>query len=399
MPATSQPTRAAYLQLLRAGLWGEEAAVSAPVDWPAVMALAKQQSTLGLVCQAALQLRPSGSEGAVASSPGAEAPSPTGEKTSPAPPAAIRQQMQAHLMKTVNAHASTNRMIARVGRLLQGAGIEPLLLKGQGVASYYPQPLLRQCGDIDLYVGTGNYSLACRLLEQEAPAVAREIGGPSATASFHATDKHFAVELARGLAVELHQYTERLSSPKLDAIYQRISDEGTKDGLIPMSFDGVEVLTPSDTFNSFYIFHHLWHHVIGMGLGQRQLCDWMMFLHTHVGRLDLAKLKEWLLDLQLLDVWQVFGCMIVQHLGLPAEEMPFFDENKKSRGDRLLHYMLAEGDNFGFKYERSDNAVKRKAATFRYIHRKLWRLLPIFPSIAVRTYWHELGEAARKIIR
>lgn len=375
MSMHSKSCLTAYLELLRASLWNREATVASPVDWNAVVATAKQQSTFGLISQAALRL-----------------------DNSQQPPTAIQQQMQAYLMKTINAHASTNRMIARVCRILQAEGISPVLLKGQGVASYYPLPLLRQCGDIDLYVGVQPFDQACSLLESEAYQIAKEIGGSSAVPSFHDTDKHYSVELGCGLSIELHQYTERLSSPKQDAIYQRISDEGTKDGLIPMSFDGVEVLTPSDTFNSFYIFHHLWHHIIGMGLGQRQLCDWMIFLHTHAGKLDLAKLNEWLLDLQLLDVWQVFGCMIVQHLGLPAEELPFFDENKKSRGDRLLHYMLAEGDNFGFKYGRSDNAVKRKAATFQYIHRKLWRLLPIFPSIAVRTYFYELGEGVRKIL-
>lgn len=377
------PSQATYLELLRASLWEREAVVVAPVDWPAVVALAQRQSTLCLVAQAALQL-----DGSLQ------------------PPAALQSQLQAQLMKTVNAHASTNRMIARMARALQDEGIRPVLLKGQGMAAYYHQPLLRECGDIDLYVGAASYEQACRIVDEQAAAItqkahdAHEASSEEASASFSlSTDKHYAVELGKGLSLELHQYTEKLSSPKRDAIYQQISDVGTSQQLVPMTFDGVEVMTPSDDFNAFYVFHHLWHHVIGMGLGQRQLCDWAVFLHTHARKFDVSKLGQWLKEMDLLDIWRVFGCMVVRHLGLPAEEMPFYDERLYRRADKLLAYMLREGNNLDFKYGRSENLLLRKTATFRYIHRKLFHLLPIFPSIAVRTYLHELGEAVKKVFR
>lgn len=375
------PSQATYLELLRASLWEREAVVVAPIDWPAVVALAQRQSTLCLVAHAAFQL-----DGPLQ------------------PPAAWQSQLQAQLMKTVNAHASTNRMIARMARALQNEDIHPVLLKGQGMAAYYHQPLLRQCGDIDLYVGVASYEQACRIVDEQAKAFSHNLqtsvnsSAVLSAASSHSTDKHYAVELGKGLSLELHQYTEKLSSPKRDAVYQQISDVGTSQQLVPMTFDGVEVMTPSDDFNAFYVFHHLWHHVIGMGLGQRQLCDWAVFLHTHAGKLDVAKLELWLKEMDLLDIWRVFGCMVVRHLGLPAEEMPFYDERLHRRADRLLTYMLREGNNFDFKYGRSENPLLRKTATFRYIHRKLFRLLPIFPAVALRTYRHELVEAARKIL-
>ena len=48
-----------------------------------------------------------------------------------------------------------NQEIAKVYTLYRANQIEPVLLKGQGVAQNYRNPLHRQCGDIDLARATG----------------------------------------------------------------------------------------------------------------------------------------------------------------------------------------------------------------------------------------------------
>ena len=47
-----------------------------------------------------------------------------------------------------------NQEIAKVYTLYRANQIEPVLLKGQGVAQNYRNPLHRQCGDIDFYITT-----------------------------------------------------------------------------------------------------------------------------------------------------------------------------------------------------------------------------------------------------
>jgi len=56
------------------------------------------------------------------------------------------------------------RWIQRVVARLRSSGIEPLLGKGWAVARLYPDPGLRPCGDIDLYVRREQYSAAAGVL-------------------------------------------------------------------------------------------------------------------------------------------------------------------------------------------------------------------------------------------
>ena len=365
-----------YLALLRAGLWDTKASVEGDVDWKALMALAKRQSTTALVCHAALQL-----EG-------------------DAVPTNLQPQMQAFLLKTINAHASMNRAIASIVTRLHEQGIESVLLKGQGVASYYPTPLLRQCGDIDLYVD--DYAAACDSIRTEDGGQKTEEGGQKTEEGqrkAETSDKHTQFDLGGGLALEIHEYTEMLDDARQNAAYQTFSDDGTTNDLVPIVFNGVSVMTPEDTFNAFYIFHHLWHHTIGMGMGLRQVCDWAVFLHTHAGQLDTKRLKMYLSELSLMDQWQVYGSLIVQYLGVKADEVPFYDAKKNRRAARLLHYILTEGDNREFKFGRSEQLTKKKAATLRYIFRKTARLLPIFPGQAMRYFIHSIHSGLKKARR
>lgn len=368
-----------YLTLLRAGLWDTKASVEGDVDWKALMVLAKRQSTLEFVCHAALQL-----EG-------------------DAVPTNLQPQMQAFLLKTINAHASMNRAIASIVTRLHEQGIESVLLKGQGVASYYPTPLLRQCGDIDLYVE--DYAAACDSIRTEDGGQRTEDGGQKteeggrrtlALSRSEATDKHTEFDLGGGLSLEIHEYTETLDDARQNAAYQTFSDDGTTNDLVPIVFNGVSVMTPEDTFNAFYIFHHLWHHTIGLGMGLRQVCDWAVFLHTHTSELDTKRLKMYLSELGLMDQWQVYGSLIVQYLGVKADEVPFYDARKNRRATRLLHYILTEGDNREFKFGRPEHRTKKKAATLRYIFRKTTRLLPIFPSEAMRYFIHSIHSGLKK---
>ena len=385
-----------YLALLRAGLWDEKGRVEGDIDWKGLMALAKRQSTTALICHAALQL-----EGNVV-------------------PAALQPKMQAFLLKTINAHASMNRAIASIVTRLHEQGIDSVLLKGQGVASYYPTPLLRQCGDIDLYVE--DYAAACDSIRTEDGGRKTEDEGRKtedegrktedegrktedggrrtlALGRSEATDKHTEFDLGGGLSLEIHEYTETLDDARQNAAYQAFSDDGTTNDLVPIVFNGISVMTPEDTFNAFYIFHHLWHHTIGLGMGLRQVCDWAVFLRTHAGQLDTKRLKMYLSELGLMDQWQVYGSLIVQYLGVKADEVPFYDEKKNRRAARLLHYILTEGDNREFKFGRSEQPTKKKAATLRYIFRKTTRLLPIFPGEAMRYFIHSIHSGLKKARR
>ena len=69
------------------------------------------------------------------------------------------------VVRIEQSHAVLNDRLTRLVPMFQAEGINAILLKGQGMARYYPNPLRRQCGDIDLYIGMEDYDKACELVE------------------------------------------------------------------------------------------------------------------------------------------------------------------------------------------------------------------------------------------
>lgn len=348
-----------YLELLRAGLWDRPAVVSGSVSIAGLMSMAGNQTTVPLVGKALLDRY--------------------GDKLSNT----FRASLDSAIERCAKSHAAANAVIGMVCRDMAEAGADVVLLKGQGIASWYPIPELRQAGDIDLYAR--DYDKAHEVISR----------------LFEKTDdgsKHSTWHVGGNLDIELHRYTETLHSARKNAIYQKISDEGTSSNLTSVTIDGTEVMTPEDSFNAFYIFHHLWHHVSAMGMGMRQFCDLGVFLRTHRGTLDSDRLEGWLRSLGLLDVWQVFGCALVSALQLEPEEIPLYNARKAKRGERLVEFMLLQGNNMEFKHGRKDEAeLKHKAGSLRFVHRRLALMFPIFPAKAVAHYLRDIANGIRKL--
>lgn len=340
-------TTSTYLELLRAGLWNRPASISAPFNLKEMLYLAAKQSTTPLICKAVLDI------------PGA--------KISPA----YEERMQQTIKTCRRSHESANSVIGIVCDELSKAGIRAVLLKGQGIASYYPTPEIRQAGDIDLYVGREKYDEACAILGKMFNGTTGE------------SDKHAGFHVGGTLEIELHRFTETLSPAAADKYYQRISDKGTTTNLVTVSLGDDEVLTPEDNFNAFFIFNHLWEHTRSMGIGIRQLCDWAVFLKSHAGKLDAERLDAWLEYLDLLDVWQVFGCAATLALDLPEDCIPLYDSSKEKRGRRLVKFIINQGDNREFKHGRKEmGKLRHKLGSLGFIFTRFLRFSSIFPGKA-----------------
>lgn len=286
------------------------------------------------------------------------------------------------LQKRLIGIAATNfrqtHLLADSVKALRAEGMDPVLLKGLGVASFYHQPLLRECGDIDLYVGRENYRKAFDTLVGSLPEVQET--------DFSLKEKHSHV-VVKGIPVELHQYSDLLPR-KYDPAYQDISDKCLSGGFVPMRFDDVDVLTPEPTFNAFFIFNHLWRHFIAVGVGFRQICDFVMVLHAQKGDIDSGRLYGMLERLDLVKPWRVFGWIAVNMLGLPEEEMPFYDPSIEKTAVKVVGMVMKEG-NFGHEREdrwsESGHRLKDKAKVFLV---STWRYLKVFPMFG-RLAWHE----------
>lgn len=362
-----------FYSLLRAGLWATPPEIPEGFDqWDSVVCLAKEQSVLAVVGQVMLN------ELQIVEKLDVD----------------CRAHLKSFIMSSMLSHTILNNTLLVVVTELRKHGIEGVLLKGQGIARNYPVPELRQCGDIDFYVGVNNYIKTCKVLG--SLATWKEDVEPMDTA------KHYDIRIGK-TTVEIHRYTEVNASSKYDAIYQKYSDEGMTHNLRVLDFAGTPVNTPSDDFNVFYVFNHMWHHFINSGVGLRQMCDWMLLLHNRRGTIDLEYLRSVLTEMDLMKPWKAFGYILVNDLGLPKDEFPFYDESQMWKRTRILKHVHAEG-NFG--HERAI-AKNRKGESYFFgkiksmlLHVVRYsQLMLLFPLHAMRQFINTIRLGVKTVMK
>lgn len=359
-----------FFSLLRSGMWGKPAAVPHDFnEWGRLFKLAKSQSVLGIVADVML----------------------SDKEISPRLSTKAEEKLKSFVMANMMTSERLDKLLSTSVRLLRDAGVRPVLLKGQGLAHYYPSPRLRQCGDIDLYVGRDDYMKSYDVLKTIATKIddARtlEVG------------IHFDVHVGN-LSVEVHRYTETYPTHKLDSIYQEAADKGTTVGVVPLQIADIQVDTPSDVFNAFYVFGHMFRHFLYEGVGFRQLCDWMMFLHARKDHIDKSALEGLIVSMDMMKPWQTFGCVLVDVLGLPEEDFPFYNAAYSGAVGKVVRRILDEG-NFGkrrsiFRNKGEDYIINKSRSFFSHFVR-VYELFSVFPEHAFRQLWHTLGDSVARV--
>ena len=174
-----------------------------------------------------------------------------------------------------------NRRCVEAQRLLAKEGLKSSILKGQGVARLYDLNfdvnlnLLRQSGDIDIYVVGGMEKLLRWCRERYGDV------------EYDYINAH--VPMFDDVEVELHWRVGAMTNLFRNRRLQRwLEREETKE----MILGGKADLKPSETletskttitvptleFNAFYLMLHCHHHVFENGLGLRQLMDYYFLL-------------------------------------------------------------------------------------------------------------------------
>ena len=279
--------------------------------------------------------------------------------------------------------------VAEAFRRLKDAGVTPVLLKGQAYSRHYPQSSLRQCGDIDIYVGESNYypayEAACRF-------------GWESKEKFVPDVKHYGCYL-RNVRIELHRLAGKFPSRSVNSRFQEWSRRQLLSGLNSTVIEGEEIQLPTPVFDVVFVFMHLYLHFMNSGIGLRHICDWVMLLHAHSEVLDRQELKARLEDFRLLKAWRLFTPIAVEQLGLPETECPFYSPQYRKKSTKIFAFILKEG-NFG-KYtsdsctRRPDGYLSGKLYSFRRHSNKMLSCLPLDPVTITGCYGNFLFKGVR----
>ena len=355
-----------YFALLRAALWETPVVVDGPIDWKTVFQMAMFHGNAALLADLSARM-----EG--------DAPSPK-----------LFAKMQTVMRENLIHQMRLKQILVSAVNLLREHGIEPVLLKGFGLASLYPNPSLRQFGDIDLFVGTGDFHEACTLL--------RALPGGYNWGEEIEVGRHYNIEFGH-YPMEVHRVSADVEDPKEQTLYSAMEQDGLLDHPQRVDLEGFEVSIPSKEFVVFFTFYHAWHHYLETGVGWRQLSDVALALHSYHGQLDLDKLNGWLGSLHLITPWQTFGYLMVDRLGLPETELPFYEVRSRRRANRLCRQIMKEG-NFkranSFKRKKPKNRLWHKVHAFFGIFVDFFHRVGVFPAQALREMGHSIKLALGK---
>ena len=351
-------TLQALFALLRAGLWGRDDDAAASVfpisaeEWERVFTLARHQTVTGIAFRG-LDFLPE------------EA----------APPMVVAAKWMAHADRIEQSNRIMNETLAKLYAHFASAGVEAVLQKGQGVAAMYPEPLLRECGDIDLYFPGHD-------------GVSDPLAGIPGAVRKRQPDNSWSY-LVEGIVVEHHADLVDIQSPRAKRYVKRLIEKKGVEKVVTEG--GVEVLVPAPEVNLLLLSSHILKHAFGVGIGLRQFCDYAVSRRYYEGRVSDEERRE-IWRMTGLEKWQglLEGFVEtfleersfadaqddkkdVQDDKCHSEHYPCHSERSeesfdKKKTDVLLDIVL-KGGNFGVYSEDRENASHarwvRKVQTFR----------------------------------
>ena len=206
-----------------------------------------------------------------------------------------RTKMKSVCVNAMHKQVKLQHVLEQAWRALEKANIPAVLLKGAGLAALYPDSQLRSWRDVDVFVGKENYHAACAAIREVFP----ETGAIKEEMEYY---KHYNIH-ADEIPVEIHRVTMSLQHPMDKRRYERIEKYGMTHGE----------------------------------------------LHHYTKELKPELFEQWLRQLNLLDVWQLYAYNLVYCLGLSREESLLLPEKVSAevseRAEKMMDEMIS-GEKF-----------------------------------------------------
>ena len=320
----------AFLLLLRQGLWNNQEDSSklfplSPGDWSAIYNMAVKQTVQGIVYDGIMQL-------------------PAEHR--PPRQLLIKWTVVIDSLERINRqHQAAQNILAKIFET--EPDIKYQILKGQSIAKFYPNPLHRLCGDIDLYFGNEEQTeKANKRIEEKGIPVQRANGGE-------------ASYTINGVYIEHHSHLLDIHNPLLKKTSKKWEQE---------KFQSTNQL-PIATH--LLLSTHILKHWIDLGIGIRQLCDAAITLKALHDSTDKKELYYTCRQFNVLKWSKLLYSLLNKHLGLQDKYLPF---PCKANPDAMMREILESG-NFGHGDTRYGNRPqgkwKSKWHTWKIVYNKL----------------------------
>lgn len=349
-------------RLLRAALWDDEVAANeiSDVEWNYVYQLAKEQCVVGIVADSFHLLGERQCNGL------------------------DKLQWLGYVIQLERKNAELNRLTDKLFKQFNTMDLSPVLMKGQAFATNYPNPLHRQCGDIDVYFKKRE---DCG----KAVAWAENVDKAAAESSDNKRErKHFTFSVADNV-VELHYFMCLFENACLQHRLQEIIEwEFTHSNPFYVEIDGKQIETVPPALSVLHQVIHITRHLLEAGIGLRQICDLALYLNKYQENIDADRLNGYLEELQLTSVAKALGYIMVENLGVQKDKV--FWGRDKQHADFILCEIL-EGGNWGMKkvaYRREQNGISKKWSSINYFYQRCQLFKPLLPKEAKSYFWNKI---------
>lgn len=313
-----------FFQLLQVAV-GKRCAldtVPTPIQWQGLFETAKMQAIIG-VCADAIEKLPKEQR----------------------PPGNIAQKWAFMVVKIEQRNKYLNDKLLPICRKLDKDGFDVCLLKGQGVAEYYQNPLHRQSGDLDLWM------IPKGTVGRINPRKCRETVVRYAYRHSKCTDlgvHHIDFPVFKDISIELHFVPAYFNNYLTNLRFKRWLSKHSE-----RQFDNITTLgvaCPTDAFNLVFLLMHIYKHFLFGGIGLRQLMDYYYVVTkwSHEGKLlDTVAMDEFYSALRRFKMMAFCGAVMwLLHRVFGLERNQMLTEADSVYGNILLDRILT-GGNFG----------------------------------------------------
>lgn len=263
-----------------------------------------------------------------------------------------------------------NRKCVCLMNLFADAGYDSCILKGQGNALMYPEPLLRSSGDIDIWV-KGNKRDIIEFCRNNADGC---------VVGYY----HIQFPIWPNVEVEVHFTPSYSIVPRFSKLTRQFFSTFKKEEINnnEVLLGSEKIFIPSGRLNLVFQMSHMARHFFWGGIGMRQILDYYFLLKYYNNRFDSTEIVELYRKYGLYKFASSVIWVLNDIFGL--RETVWYDLADEKRGKLLLNEII-NGGNFGF-HDKRFSSLKRKSFTLSAVCRN-FRIIHLFPEEA---FWAPL---------
>ncbi len=238
-------------------------------------------------------------------------------------------------------------VMVKIHKQLENKEISHVFIKGLIAGARYPEPKLRQCGDIDFVTDPSDFRRTLSALS-EIGKVRPDFG-----------HEHHGMAFVDGVSVEPHFKVHNFQDPRNDRAMMDIFCEVFPSELSTVEIAGSNVNVFPVTMDALLYVSHMVNHVYEEGLGLRQVIDFAMLLKSlgdGLSDFDEEKYNQWLSKMHMERADRIFTRICEKYLGVNPSIRGYRYSDKECRfADKLMADIMSVG-NFGRMAFRSEGS-------------------------------------------